>query len=454
MDAHNPLTRRQFVSSTSRALAGAILVPTLGTTMASATLAAKSRMAMVGTGIRGIRMWGKDLIQEYPDLFEFVGLCDSNPGRAAFARSYMGVTCPTFTDFEEMLRKARPDTVIVTTVDATHHTFIAKALAMGCNVITEKPMTTDEMKLKEILDAQKKSDRKLVVTFNYRYTPHRARIKELLMQDRIGRITSVDFHWYLDTDHGASYFRRWHGIRKHSGSLLLHKATHHFDLLNWWIDSDPERVHAFGALEFYGRNNAFRHTHCRTCPHTAKCRFYFDMTKDPLLMSLYADQEKYDGYIRDACLWREEIDIFDKMAVQIKYANAVQVSYSLTTYSPYEGYRIAFNGTKGRLEAWIHENQPWPLEGYDELRITDMFGKTELVRIQQEPGGHGGGDRRMKERIFRGPGQADPLGQAAGVRDGAMSIMIGIAARQSIDSGMPVDIRNLSELIPQVKRPT
>ncbi len=64
-------------------------------------------------------------------------------------------------------------------------------------------------------------------------------------------------------------------------------------------------------------------------------------------MDLYVDNEHHDGYLRDGCVWSEEIDIYDKMAAQIQYANGVQVSYSCTTYSPYEGYRIAFNGTRG-----------------------------------------------------------------------------------------------------------
>jgi len=105
------------------------------------------------------------------------------------------------------------------------------------------------------------------------------------------------------------------------------------------------------------KTNAFRSTNCRPCEHKAKCKFYFDMTKNKRLMELYADNEKYDGYLRDGCVWKEDIDIFDKMAASIKYANGVQVSYSCTTYSPYEGYRIAFNGTEGRLEAWIQVNQ-------------------------------------------------------------------------------------------------
>ena len=64
---------------------------------------------------------------------------------------------------------------------------------------------------------------------------------------------------------------------------------------------------------------------------------------------LYTDNEQYDGYLRDGCVFKEDINIFDKMGASIKYANGVQVSYSCVTYAPYEGYRIAFNGTKGKL---------------------------------------------------------------------------------------------------------
>jgi hypothetical protein len=131
----------------------------------------------------------------------------------------------------------------------------------------------------------------------------------------------------------------------------------------------------------------------------------------------------------------------------------VQLSYSLTTYSPYEGYRIAFNGTKGRLEAWIQERQPWQMQNYDEIRVTDNFGKSELIQIPHDGGGHGGGDTRLKDKIFKDPTAPDPYKQAAGTRDGAMSILIGIAARTSIDTGKPVRIEDLTDLKPQAVRP-
>ena len=171
------------------------------------------------------------------------------------------------------------------------------------------------------------------------------------MQGTIGKVTSVDFHWYLNTYHGASYFRRWHGLREMGGTLWVHKATHHFDLLNWWLDSDPDEVFAYGALEHYGIANEFRGDKCRTCPHKEKCDYYWDITEDKHMMNLYVDHEKYDGYIRDNCVFAKEINIYDKHSAQIKYRNNAVVNYSLTTYSPFEGWRIAFNGTEGRIEA-------------------------------------------------------------------------------------------------------
>ena len=447
------MNRRRFIAATGSATAGLMVAGPELSEAASRERAQKMRVALVGTGIRGTGLWGRRLVQDYSDVIDYVGMSDINPGRLKYALEYTGANCPVYLDFDQMLREADPEVLIVTTVDATHHEFIIKALQRGIAVVTEKPMTTDEKKCQAILDAEEESGSNVTVTFNYRYSPHRAKMKELLMAERIGKVTSVDFHWYLDTDHGASYFRRWHGQTSHGGTLLVHKATHHFDLVNWWLDSEPELVYAQGALDFYGQNNPFRHTRCRECPHQDRCDFYFDITKDERLMKLYVENEKYDGYERDDCLWRHEIDIYDKMGVQARYANGVQLSYSLTTYSPYEGYRIAFNGTKGRMEAWIQEAQPWETEDYDEIRVTDNFGDTELIHIPHGGGGHAGGDTRLLDKIFRDPDAPDPLRQAAGSRDGAMSILLGIAARESIERGVPVEVGSLTSLQPQAVRP-
>lgn len=168
-------------------------------------------------------------------------------------------------------------------------------------------------------------------------------------------------------------------------------------------------------------------------------------------MDLYVANEKHDGYLRDGCVWKEDINIYDKMAATIKYANGVQVAYSLTTYSPYEGYRIAFNGTKGRIDAWIEESNPIERKPYDEIVLTRNFGTREFIRVPEGSSGHGGGDKLLKDKIFAGVTE-DPLNQSANVRDGALSILIGIAARKSCETGNSIKIADLTSIKPGPKR--
>jgi len=146
-------SRRQFLTSISM-LAAYSAFPITSFNFGSSK---KLRVVLVGTGVRGTSFWGKRLVDEYSDILEFVGLSDINPGRLEYAKTYIGINCPTFVDFDAMLKKTKPDLIIVTTVDATHHEFIIKGLEFGCDVLTEKPMTTDEFKAQDILNAERKS---------------------------------------------------------------------------------------------------------------------------------------------------------------------------------------------------------------------------------------------------------------------------------------------------------
>ncbi|MFN2416659.1 MAG: Gfo/Idh/MocA family protein [Pyrinomonadaceae bacterium] len=289
MSEANSLNRRDFVRTAGTAAAATLALG--GTALASLQPRARRRYAMVGTGHRGTGMWGADLVKKYADVLEFVGLADSNHKRLAAGRELIVADCPVFTSFDEMCDRAKPDVLMVTTVDSTHVDFITRAFDRGLDVITEKPMVTDERQVKAVLDAERRNNRKIIVAFNYRYAPKHQKIKEILRSGEIGPVTSVDFSWYLDTSHGADYFRRWHRLKSRGGSLWVHKATHHFDLINWWLGADPVEVMAFGELNVYGKANPYRHTHCRPCPHKSKCPFFFDITKNERLMKLYARAE-------------------------------------------------------------------------------------------------------------------------------------------------------------------
>src|SRR5690606_39604916 len=105
-------------------------------------------------------------------------------------------------------------------------------------------------------------------------------------------------------------------------------------------------------------------------------------------MYLFLANEKHDIYLRVGCVFRDEIDIYDTMAVQSKYANGVPVNYSLTAFSPYEGYRLAINGSKGRLDAWIKSSMPTGVPPFQEITITSLFGNVKTIQVIPQSGGH------------------------------------------------------------------
>jgi len=433
--------------------------------------AAKKRYVIVGTGHRS-RMYQDAIWGPHKGTSELVAVCDRNPGRAAYVlkrASDAGAAGPRtylHSDFDKMIAEMKPDAVIVTTPDAFHVDYIIRALELGCDAITEKPMTIDAGKAQRILDTCKRTGKHIRVTFNYRYAPFRTQVKELLMSGAIGDILSVDFHWLLNTTHGADYFRRWHSHKAISGGLMVHKATHHFDLVNWWLSAMPQTVNATGKREFYTPAMARRmglsgpHQRCRTCTEKDACGFYMDLAADPALKALYVDNEHYDGYFRDQCVWREEIDIEDTMNVIVGYDSGATLSYSLNACNAWEGYQIAFNGTKGRLEHSQVEqvyvaggSMPQGEADADKvkIRVYPLRGEPTDIKPRMGDGsGHGGGDAVMLNELFGASAPADPTLRAADERGGAASILIGIAANQCFKTGQPVRI---GELVTGLERP-
>jgi len=414
------------------------------------------RYAFAGASSRAVGMYAKPIHQKFASSARAVGVFDVNQTRAKLLSNACGGP-PVYADFDAMVRDVRPDCVIVTTVDRYHHEFIIRALEAGCDVITEKPMTIDAEKCRAVLAAEQRTGKCITVTFNYRFQPYTTRIKQLVHDGAIGDVLSVDFEWLLDRSHGADYFRRWHRRMANSGGLLVHKSTHHFDLINWWIDDEPARVSAFGERRFYGPTRAERGERCSTCSYTRTCEFFKDFAHDPQLRPLYFEAEHEDGYWRDGCVFSDEIDIYDTMSASVRYRRGALLSYSLNAHCAYEGWRAAINGTKGRMELLEIESGPGTNTDTLEVVLTYPGGKWPsfygskgsseprriVDRVPVSKGGHGGGDDRLLQRLFSGTDIPDPLGHMAGSRAGALSILIGIAANTSIAQGSVVTIDDL-----------
>lgn len=400
------------------------------------------KYAIVGTGSRGYQMYAKAIVERYADVARLAGLCDPNPARCAYVQSQLSPEIPTFTDFDAMMQQVKPDVVIITTIDRYHAEYIRRTFAYGCDVICEKPLAIDDAMCRDIIDAEREYGRQVTVTFNCRFMPFFARVKSMLKDRPLGDILSVDFEWLLDTSHGADYFRRWHRRMENSGGLLVHKATHHFDIVNWFLEQDPQTVAANGTLRYYGPNREQQGERCLTCAHRDTCDLSYGDMEIPYIKHLYFEAEHCDHYYRDSCLFADEIDIYDNMSLSVRYSGGALLTYSLNAHSPYEGWRMAINGTGGRME--ISQTMTG-LDADDPLEhvfIYNREGERIAYDFRKGIGTHGGGDEKLLRMLLRGEEQ-DPLGQFAGSRDGVMSAMIGIAANASIREGRVVSIQSL-----------
>jgi len=437
-------------------------------------MSTRKRYAIVGTGGRSV-MYVDGLMDVARGHAQLVGLCDISQVRMDWhnqrlTQAHHARPVPTFRAdrFTEMVEQTRPDVVIVTSVDSTHHQYVIRAMELGCDVICEKPLTTDEHKAADILKTVRRTGRSLRVTFNYRYVPHATKLRELMVQKVIGRPLAAEFCWLLDTNHGADYFRRWHREKANSGGLLVHKSSHHFDLMNWWLASSPETVFAMGDLQFYGRENAERRGEQYSYPRYTG---YAESRGDPFalhldeargegvfsssaLKGLYLDAERDSGYIRDQNVFGEGITAEDTVSLVVRYRSGVIMNYSLIAYSPWEGFRVAITGDKGRIELCVKHSShiiagqsdqelATTQEYQHSLRVLPMFGVPYDVPIPSASGGHGGGDPLMLQHMLLPDPPADPFGRAAGLRDGLDAIMVGICANRSIQTGQPVQCADL-----------
>lgn len=437
----------------------------------------KITYAAVGTGGR-ISMFIDPLARDYGDSNRIVAFCDLSKVRMDFHKrrllqTYGVDSIATYgaDHFDQMLREHRPDVVIVCTMDSTHTDYILRSVQAGCDVICEKPITTDVEQCLQLLREIPKSGRNVRVTFNVRWIPGITQLRKLVLGGSIGNIKHVNLEYMLDTTHGADYFRRWHSEKGCSGGLLVHKSTHHFDMVNWLTNSIPETVYAMGGLVYYGKENAVARGeeawtgYSRYAEGSAEDPFHIDLKKDENLRGLYLEAEEETGYIRDRNVFREGITIEDSMSVLVRYRSGIMLNYSLNAFCPYEGFRLCLTGDKGRLEYEtrypthiIKGQSDSELSAEQNLSETKrtlkrypLFGDPEEMLVEELPGAHGGGDPLLQRQMFSSSPPPDMLGCSAGYEQGIASAIIGIAGNQSMAKGRPVNITDLIPLAPNAK---
>jgi predicted dehydrogenase len=308
---------------------------------------------------------------------------------------------------------------------------------------------------RRILAAAKRTGAVCLTTHNARYDAAMGSIRAVITGGRLGRVLHIQFAETLDRVHGADYFRRWHRRKANSGGLQIHKASHHFDLLNWWAGSKPKTVRAQGGLVFYGKNGPFRGRRCKGCRHASACDFHADFFAREDYRRLYFEAESADRYVRDGCVWDPEIDIEDQLHVHIVYESGIQVDYSLVAYSPIESLHVAIEGTQGRLEHTTIYDTGWCVGRGNRLPgVENVRGETQRlflpgkgiteIPIARGEGEHGGADPQLRRDFFARPWDKPPNEKMASLDQAVQAVLIGAAVNQSLAAGgRPVQVQRL-----------
>lgn len=403
----------------------------------------KKRFVIVGAGFRCYHMFAKTIRDRFSDRCEIVGVCDPNYMRAQIYIDTINKDMKYYEDFDKMLEELKPDAALVTTPDGYHHKYIIKALNAGVDVYTEKPLTTTRENCAAIREAEKKSGKKVTITFNCRFIPFFVQLKEVVESGIIGTPLSINYDYHLPYTHGGDYFKRWHRFMEMSGGMLVHKSTHHFDVVNWLLKDDPESVIAQGNRVYYGNDDRPHGERCLQCQYKETCTS-FDWLEDDKedIQLLYFNPEKVDGYQRDHCVFKPDTDIYDNMSVSVKYKKGAIMTYTLHMFSPTEGFRINITGTKGRMEMASHFdfNSKKP---YEDIVVYLDDKSIHTIQYPKAGGMHSGGDDRMLDMFFAN--KPDPLGQCSSSYDGIKSAMIGIAANESIKTGRRIELTEFLE---------
>lgn len=429
---------------------------------------ARKRYAVVGVSNRAVYLF-LDMIKDvYKDRAEVVAMLDKDRSRMDWYNRQRKTDLPCFLpdEFDKMVEQIKPDVVIVACQDGMHHHYVIKALKHDIDVIVEKPLTIDEEKCAALARAEAKSKGKVTVTFNYRYGPAATRIRELVAAGKVGEVISVDLSWYLDTYHGSSYFKRWNRLREVSGGLSVHKACHHFDLVHWWIGQHPEEIFAYGARNFYGprgQHNPLRPEQigdgrtCLTCDVRQKCKYYMRWNRQEFRQGQAVSIDEhvdaaqvYEDYSPRQCIYDPQINIEDTYAAVAKYDGGAFLSYSLNGSVPYEGFRLAINGTEGRVEydeLHAHNRLPFPFEFENPIWYIPMFGGRERIDVINLGGGHSGGDPLLLDELFIGPDPLASVERTADLKDGIEAVLTGAAVRQSVDEHRIISVREMRERV-------
>lgn len=407
---------------------------------------------IIGAGSRGktyARYSGK-----FPDTMKVVGVSDTN----AFRRESMGKRYGIpkenrFGDFHEVFAREKfADAVVIATPDFLHYEPCMKALAMGYDVLLEKPAAQTEKECRAILAQAKKYDRIVAICHVLRYAPYFEALRDVVQSGAIGDLVSIQHMEPIQYAHMAhSYVRgNWRDSKK-TTPIILAKSCHDLDIIRWIVDKPCKAVSAEGSLHLFKAENAPAGAPMKCtdgCPHESTCPYsaidiyvrrkrhlgVFDLpdNKDEAAIM---EKLRTTGYGR--CVYRCDNDQCDHYVTTMLFEDGVTASFTMDAFTPWGGRRTRIMGTRGFIEGDMKKFTVWDFRT-GKRRVWDK----KVSEVPEYRGaGHGGGDFALARDFVQAVAAHDQSKLSSTIDASIESHIIGFKAEKSRKSMSKVKIK-------------
>lgn len=355
---------------------------------------------MVKIGIVGLGDMGLGHLRGFEKFqnCEIVALCDSDEKNLERSKNFLRKSVPKFfNNYSDILSMKDLNAVVIAIPNYLHSDFTCAALDRGLDVFLEKPVANTIEGCDKIIEKVGESDRIVQIGLVYRYSNLYRKIAQMIEDNLFGDIMMMYCKEYRD-----NFPTAWFFDEKKSGGAILDKNCHHFDIFNWYINSQPLRVVAFGGQHVVKGEN-----------YKINC-----------------------SYAPDKNLILHNPTIVDHAFVLVEYENGAKANLGLCMYEvePIEGLEIGGMGTNGshfiaKRDASLVVGGG-PLGEMREIEV-DYFGDNEGI-------GHIGCQIERKEFLECVEKRNEPY---ANLYIGRQSIVVSLAAERSIKEDRVVYIR-------------
>jgi len=373
------------------------------------------RIGLIGCGGR-IRGVAKHLLNSpQGGRLAITAMFDPDTRSIEETKHYLGIEATTYASVEALLRDSGVDWVMIGSWNCFHVEQAVAALAAGKHVFCEKPLATslaDSLRLRDALAA---TDRHFFFGLVLRYTPLYRKVKELFESGVLGRVISFEFNETISFNHGGYIHGNWRRDRAKSGTHLLEKCCHDFDLVNWLLGSLPVRAASFGGTDVFRPENRQLADRIGT---DEKGNRAYESWPDPRRVDPFSPGNT----------------VVDNQVAILEYANGVRATFHTNCNAAILERRMYFCGTEGTLRVDA-------ITGRIEIQRIGFNTKPAIIDITENSDNHLGGDSRMAAHLARTMLEDTP--PFATLNDGLRSAVACFGVDDALDTGRVVDLRPL-----------